>query len=1159
MDDWAGQHSEIEAAEAIVERDIEMYNSEHNKQQLRKAADAARDLETNLRQISSSIEMLAQQQEDRYESEEYKKCVRDLCVTDPREDKERIQETKGGLFRGSYNWIIDHVDYKQFCEDRQKRMLWIKGDPGKDKTMLLCGMIDELRETRDKKLAYFFCQATHTNLNNAVSILRGLIYLLIVKQPTLISCLQPKYDVMGEQLFQSINAWGSLVKILTDMLRHPALTDAVLVVDALDECLTDRPRILDFITASSSDTSSSVKWIISSRNFLDIEEKLDVAERKVRLSLELNAESVSTAVGTYIEHKVAQLARTKKYDPETSAAVQDYLTLNASGAFLWVALVCLELAHPNLRKWQTLDRLQSFSPGLDSLYAEMMKHVSNSDDAELFMNILAIASTVYRPVTLDELGILAEPLAKFDRKYLPDIIQSCGSFLTLREGVVSFVHQSAKDFLLDKESDHITKLEVRQLAGLVRDARRFVLANKVSIQTAPLQVYASALVFSPEDSLVRKQFWEEEPEWMITKPTMEERWDACLLTLEGPRHGATSAVFSPDGKYIASASSDSTVRIWDISTGDEKLSFQGHTGPVSSVAFSPDGRLIASASDDRTIKIWEVLIYHEKHTLRGHDNRVLSVEFSPIGESIISASRDCTVKIWDVTKGNEKLALQGHHRDVRSAVFSKDGKQVASASDEKTVIIWDAMTGAQILVLRGREDRAVGIDFSADGNEIVAVLHCGKIVIWDVQTGTHKRTLSTSDWQISSAAFSADGKNIVSSLGSGAIQVWDRQTGEEKLILHAHSRLLVSAVFSSDCKQIVSASSDHTIKVWDIATAEKGFSEKWYSGLVRPIMFSPDGQRVSSMFDNDSMVRTWDAATGDNKFGLKGRQGSIFSAEFSPDEKRIASLASDATVRIWDAKTGHETLTLRGQHTQTDSLAVFSPEGKQIASKLQDITVKTWNAESGKEKMVLACSSFPTVVSFSPDSKRILVCNFQEWEIWDAETGVRGYALEGYSGALDLISWSPDCRRIAATSKFGGPVIVWDVTPTTTTMAGGGSIVQILDVGWTVNQPAFDPVDGSRLTTNFQPLAPAAAKSPLADDDDDDDDGDDNQSVGAAAVSYYIDRGSYGISLDNRWIVKGGKILLWLPPDFRPRNSAVFGSTVAISTNSDRVLVMKFA
>lgn len=704
-------------------------------------------------------------------------------------------------------------------------------------------------------------------------------------------------------------------------------------------------------------------------------------------------------------------------------------------------------------------------------------------------------------------------------------------------------------------------------------------------------------MFSPEDSLIRKQFRDEEPEWMITKPIMEARWDACLLTLEGPRHGATSAVFSPDGKYIASASFDSTVRIWDISTGDEKLSFQGHTGLVSSVAFSPDGRLIASASDDKTIKIWEALTCHEKHTLRGHNNHVLSVEFSPDGESIISASRDCTVKIWDVTKGNEKLALQGHHRGVGLAVFSKDGKQVASASDDETVIIWDAITGAQILVLRYHKARVAGIDFSADGNEIVAVLYCGKIVIWDAQTGARKQTLSTSDWQISSAAFSADGKYIVSSLYSGVFQVWDRQTGEEKLTLQAHSPIM-SAVFSSDCKKIVSVSSNYTIKVWDIAAAEKGFSVKRYSHLVRPITFSPDGQRVSLIFDNDSMVRTWDAvtgeeksslfhehilnfvmspdgkqlatwsadaieiwdaATGDNKFGLKGHQGRIFSAEFSPDGKRIVSLASDTTVRIWDAETGHEMLTLRDQHAQTGSSVVFSPDGKKMASMMQNRTVKIWDAESGEEKSVLACSSFPTVasvptvVSFSPDSKRILVFNLQEWEVWDAETGVRGYELEEYSGALDLMSWSPDCRRIAATSNLGGPVIIWDVTPTPTIMNGGGSIMQILDVRWSVNQLAFDPVDGSRLTTNFQPLAPAAAKPPLANDDDD------NQSAGTAAVSYYTDRGSYGISLDNRWIVKGGKNVLWLPPDFRPRNSAAFGSTVVISTNSDRVLVMRFA
>jgi hypothetical protein len=111
--------------------------------------------------------------------------MQDLHVTDPRKDKKRIQDTKGGLLRDSYRWILDHADFQRFCDDPQSRLLWIKGDPGKGKTMLLCGIIDELEKGPNSPLSYFFCQATETQLSNAASVLRGLIYLLIL-QPALI-------------------------------------------------------------------------------------------------------------------------------------------------------------------------------------------------------------------------------------------------------------------------------------------------------------------------------------------------------------------------------------------------------------------------------------------------------------------------------------------------------------------------------------------------------------------------------------------------------------------------------------------------------------------------------------------------------------------------------------------------------------------------------------------------------------------------------------------------------------------------------------------------------------------------------------------------------------------------------------------------------------
>lgn len=179
--------------------------------------------------------------------------------------------------------------------------------------MLLCGIIDELEEGSNCLLSYFFCQATETQLSHAASVLRGLIYfliyLLIIQQPSLISYLRSKHDVTGEKL--------------TDMLKDPTLKDVVLVVDALDECITDRPQLLDFIIQSSSTPSSRVKWIISSRNWPDIEDKLDSAKQKVRLPLELNKDPISKAVDTYIGYKVDRLACHKKYDKETRDAVEN--------------------------------------------------------------------------------------------------------------------------------------------------------------------------------------------------------------------------------------------------------------------------------------------------------------------------------------------------------------------------------------------------------------------------------------------------------------------------------------------------------------------------------------------------------------------------------------------------------------------------------------------------------------------------------------------------------------------------------------------------------------------------------------------------------------------------------------------------------------------
>jgi hypothetical protein len=145
--------------------------------------------------------------------------------------------------RDSYQWILKHPDFQQWRDDKRSRLLWIKGDPGKGKTMLICGTLDELSSStklRDKEattlLSYFFCQATDDRINNASAVLRSLIYLLIDQQLLLISYVRKKYDHAGKALFEDVNAWVVLFEIFTSILQDPSLKSIYLIIDALDEC-----------------------------------------------------------------------------------------------------------------------------------------------------------------------------------------------------------------------------------------------------------------------------------------------------------------------------------------------------------------------------------------------------------------------------------------------------------------------------------------------------------------------------------------------------------------------------------------------------------------------------------------------------------------------------------------------------------------------------------------------------------------------------------------------------------------------------------------------------------------------------------------------------------------------------------------------------------
>ena len=294
-------------------------------------------------------------------------------------------------------------------------------------------------------------------------------------------------------------------------------------------------------------------------------------------------------------------------------------------------------------------------------------------------------------------------------------------------------------------------------------------------------------------------------------------------TYRGHHDRVYGVAWSPDSAYIASASADKTLQVWDVGTGgDNAFKDTGHTDTVTSVAWSPDGKLVVSGSIDRTVRVWNPANHSNPVTYTRHTNTVNAVAWSPDGSLIASGGTDNSVQVWNATDGSNLSTYQGHTAVVNGIAWSPEssGQLIASASADKTVQVWQATDGSKPLIFRGHADIVNAVAWSPDGSLIASAGADHTVRVWKVTTMDLVYTYTGHTDAVNAVAWSPDGTLIASASKDKTVHIWGATDGSNPYIYHGHSDSVNAVAWLPFYgTNIASGSADMTVRIWEAKQA----------------------------------------------------------------------------------------------------------------------------------------------------------------------------------------------------------------------------------------------------------------------------------------------------------------------------------------------------
>lgn len=584
--------------------------------------------------------------------------------------------------------------------------------------------------------------------------------------------------------------------------------------------------------------------------------------------------------------------------------------------------------------------------------------------------------------------------------------------------------------------------------------------------------------------------------------------------------------FSPDGKTLVNGMYD-TILIWDVATGKLLKSIKRQRSRINALRILEDNKTLLCENYDGSVRLWDITTGEEKKNfdpkssdgfggvLRsafGYEVTTAGLYLNKINENGLYAVgyKNGKIRLKDATTGKHLKTFQGPKGRISQLVFSPDGTLLVANTSNAPNRLWDVNTGKSIKDLTQNATMWGILTFSQDGKTLVCQKQSGEIELWDVATKMLRTTLGEDlRIPIHTLAFSSDAKTIVAANPNGEIRIWDTNTGAEVSVFSTgHTRKFGALAFSPD-STLLASGHINTIVLWDARTFTQLSNRVDTNAWINAVGFSPDGSTLNSVksfsfkkrtrgpFIKEGVLSTlslWDTRTGDKlsdlpvesylgelpklsgmqnssssttgaigvvvfsqngsmlatalnskkatedyrftvhlwniphrtvNLTLKGHTDSLSALAFTPNGRTLASGGDDGTIRLWEASTGTEILNLQSGKI---SALTFSMDGKILASIDKAFSIQLWDVATGDKLISIeGQNDYGNVLAFSADSK-ILACGGRDGTIrlWDAATGNKLSTLKGHVDWVNALAFSPDGNTLASGSTDGA-IFLWNV------------------------------------------------------------------------------------------------------------------------------------